>query len=362
VIKGQKVEIGGKTPYQTWIETQGIPVIRDYYIEDLRKVELAPWDWKGGRGVYLNLIGTGDANDGYLCEIAPGSSLKPQRVLFEEMIFVVEGNGSSSIWNDDNKKITFEWQEGSLFSPPMNTWRQHFNGSGTRPARLLAVTSAPPIINMFRNLDFVIGNAFAFNDRFNPDPDSFSGSGESYKVKAVTVWDTNFVPDVRTIPLHLRSNRGAGGSFLHIELAENSMTAHISEFPVGTYKKAHRHGPGAHVVIIGGEGYSLMWPEGEPIKRFDWRDGSIIVPPERWFHQHFNTGATPARYLALRWGSRKFPRPLGKSYGTDESVKTGGDQIEYADEDPQIRRLFEQELAKRGVACRMDDVLSAAIS
>jgi len=176
----------------------------------------------------------------------------------------------------------------------------------------------------------------------------------------VTVWDTNFVPNVRTIPLYLRSNRGAGGSFLHIELAENSMTTHISEFPVGTYKKAHRHGAGAHVAIIGGEGYSLMWPEGEPIKRFDWHDGSVIVPPERWFHQHFNTGATPARYLALRWGSRKHARPMGQNYGTDESVKAGGDQIEYADEDPQIRRMFEQELAKRGVACRMDDVIGAS--
>lgn len=360
MIKGQKVEIGGKTPYQKWVASQNIPVIRDFYIEDLRKVALSPWDWKGGRGVYLNLIGTGDANDAYICEIPPGGSLKPQRVLFEEMIFVIEGSGASTIWNDENKKVTFEWQEGSLFSPPINTWRQHFNGSGTRPARLLAVTSAPPIINMFRNMDFVLNNSFRFDERFDADPESFAGGGESYKVKAVTVWDTNFVPNVRTIPLHLRTNRGAGGSFLHIELAENAMTSHISEFPVGTYKKAHRHGAGAHVVIIGGQGYSLMWPQGQPIQRFDWRDGSIIVPPEMWFHQHFNTGATPARYLALRWGSRKHARPLGKSYGTDESVKAGGDQIEYADEDPQIRALFERELAKQGVTCRMDEVVKAS--
>ena len=360
MIKGQKIEITDETPYQKWVASQGIPVIRDFYIEDLRKVALAPWDWKGGLGAYLNLIGTGDSNDAYLVEIPPGGCLKPQRVLFEEQIFVVEGNGASTIWNDPSKKVTFEWQEGSLFSPPLNTFRQHFNGSGTRPARLLVVTSAPPVINMFRNLDFVLANDFAFSDRFNAEPDSFSGEGFTYKVKAVTLWDTNFVPDVRTIPLYLRSNRGAGGSFLQIELAENAMTAHISEFPVGTYKKAHRHGAGAHVVIIGGEGYSLMWPEGEEVKRFDWRDGSIIVPPERWFHQHFNTGAKPARYLALRWGSRKHARPLGKNYGSDESVKTGGDQIEYADEDPQIRALFEAELAKRGVACRMDEVFAAS--
>ena len=360
MIKGQKIEIGGKTPYQKWVEGQGIPVIRDFYIEDLRKVELAPWAWKGGRGVFLNLIGTGNVNDGHLCEIPAGQSLKPQRLLFEETIFVVEGNGATSIWNDEIKKVTFEWQAGSLFSPPLNTWRQHFNGSGTRPARFLAVTSAPPMINLFRNPDFIFNNPFSFDDRFAADPESFSGQGEAYQHKGRHMWDTNFVPDVRSLGLHVLERRGAGGRNLQIALAENSMGVHISEFPVGTYKKAHRHGPGAHVVIIGGQGYSLMWPEGEPIKRFDWHEGSVIVPPDMWFHQHFNTGTTPARYLAIRAGGGKFPRAWGSdNYTGDKSIKGGGDQIEYEDEDPRIRRWFEQELAKQGVACRMDAVAAA---
>ncbi len=106
MIRGQKIEIGGKTSYQKWIEAQGLPILREFYIEDLRKVELAPWDWKGARGAYLNLLGTGNINDAYLCEIAPGKSVKPQRVLFEEMIFVLEGNGSTSIWNDEKKTDT----------------------------------------------------------------------------------------------------------------------------------------------------------------------------------------------------------------------------------------------------------------
>ena len=50
-----------------------------------------------------------------------------------------------------------------------------------------------------------------------------------------------------------------------------------------------------------------------------------------------------------------------KSYAVDESVKSGGDQIEYQDEDPQIRRMFEQELAKQGVACCMDPVTGRLI-
>jgi hypothetical protein len=98
-----------------------------------------------------------------------------------------------------------------------------------------------------------------------------------------------------------------------------------------------------------------MWPEGEEIQRYDWGEGSVLVPPERWFHQHFNVGAGPARYLALKpFNSRKFPglRKLGSS----ESVKAGGDQIEYEDEPPFIHRMFEEELAKRGVASRMQGI------
>ena len=89
--------------------------------------------------------------------------------------------------------------------------------------------------------------------------------------------------------------------------------------------------------------------------------GSVVVPPETWFHQHFNTGAKPARYLAIRWGARKFVRAVGHSGGgTNVSLKEGGDQIEYADEDPKVRAMFEEALAKNGVKSRMDEVLKIA--
>ena len=134
-------------------------------------------------------------------------------------------------------------------------------------------------------------------------------------------------------------------------MSNNSMLAHVSEFPVGSYKKAHRHVAGAHVIIVSGQGYSLMWLEGTEPKKFDWHEGSVIVPPDRWFHQHFNTGTTPARYLALRWGSVK--NPIVTQIKRDVERVRKEDQIEYEDQDAAIHRLFESECARFGAQVSM---------
>ena len=43
-----------------------------------------------------------------------------------------------------------------------------------------------------------------------------------------------------------------------------------------------------------------------------------------------------------------------------ERIADGGHQIEYADEDPMIRKMFEEALAKNGVSSKMDEVLKLA--
>lgn len=139
------------------------------------------------------------------------------------------------------------------------------------------------------------------------------------------------------------------------------MQAHISEFGVGSYKKAHRHGPGSHVVMLNGSGYTLMWKgdlrysASAQQKRVDWIEGSLFVPPDGWFHQHFNTGRDSARYLAPTWGGdgRWFMRALGGGGRTHRLGKTstrkGGNLIEYEDEDPQIKEIYLAELKKAGI-------------
>ena len=139
------------------------------------------------------------------------------------------------------------------------------------------------------------------------------------------------------------------------------MNSHISQFPVGTYKKAHAHGPGAHVIILSGEGYSLMWPEGEEPRRYDWEVGTLIVPPNIWFHQHFNTGTTPARYLAFKHEGVAVRNAQGVPKAWI-SRRVGGDQIDYADEAPAVRKTFAEALARHGLTPKMDQAYATELA
>ncbi len=345
------------TSYEKWLNLEGIDVINDYGVKDVMELPLKWWERKGGYGIHINLKGCEQVDDAYVCEIPPGKSLKPQRHLFEESILILKGKGGSTIWNEGGPKQTFEWEEGSLFSPPMNAWHQHFNGQGDQPVKYLAITNAPKIINIFYNLDFIFGNGFVFKDRYAGNEDFFANKGKLY---LRNIWDSNFIPNVHNFELKDFSGRGKGSTAIRFELSNNTMGVHISQFKVGTYKKAHRHGPGANLFVLSGKGYTLMWREGKERMKIDWQEGSLVVPPDQWFHQHFNTGNTPARYVAFhQTRSQKHksePEELGKVELTETSLKLGGHQIEYEDEDPEIRKMFEEELKKSGAKLDMPPV------
>ncbi|MFD3524255.1 ethanolamine ammonia lyase-activating protein [Streptomyces sp. NPDC058653] len=338
------------TAYARWSRGQGIDIVPGFHIPDLRRLPLKPWARVGGYGCFINHDDSDRSNDCYVSRIPAGESLRPVRHLHEVMIYVLAGRGSTTVWGPDARPQSFEWQRGSLFAIPLNLRYQHFNGSGEEPATLLAVTNAPVVINLFDEHEFIFDCPYDFSARFSGATGYFSGEGRL----TGRLWETNFVPDVREFELVDYRERGAGGTNVQFKLARNTMMAHVSQFPVGTYKKAHRHAPGAHVVILGGTGYSLMWREGEPVERFDWSEGSLIIPPGETFHQHFNTGATPARYLALRHLNARRDPATGLPMSSI-STRLGGDQIDYRDESPLVRETYLDECAKNGVASRMEE-------
>jgi hypothetical protein len=79
-----------------------------------------------------------------------------------------------------------------------------------------------------------------------------------------------------------------------------------------------------------------------------------------WFHQHFNTGTEPSRYLAFKHEvvSVRNAQGVPKAW---ISQRIGGDQIDYADESPLVRDTFRAALAEHGMTPRMDPIYQAEL-
>ena len=101
------------------------------FVEDLRKVEVATWEHKGGLGAFVNLDGASGTNDGCVCEIPPGKQLKEPKHLYEEMVIILEGHGATSIWQKDGRKLTFATVIREVFfAIPLNAHYSAFQWPG----------------------------------------------------------------------------------------------------------------------------------------------------------------------------------------------------------------------------------------
>jgi len=340
--------------YEDWLEKEGVLVHKEFYFPQLSQIELGPWERKGGKGAVVHIDYRHMPNDCHVVEINPGGKSAPEHHMYETNFYVVSGRGACSVWTDDKHKYSFEWKAGSLFAIPLNANYQFFNGSGTEPARYICTTNAPVMMRLFRDNDFIFNNDHQFKNRFSDNEDFFSGGGKLFNKR---VWESAFIPNAPDMLLYGWKERGAGGINAMLAMAKNNMGNHISEFPIGTYKKAHRHGPGAHLVLLSGDaGYSLIWTKDDrsDMIKCDWQVGTmVIVPSDGTYHQHFNAGTKRARYLALRSGDGGFMDPNAPWAGADADIKNGGWQVEYKDEDREIHEIFEKELAKKGAQCNM---------
>ncbi len=181
---GQKAGFGKwknpKSPYDLFIEAQGIPIYRDIGVHKVQDLALAPWKRLGGRGIAIQLLGTEGLWGMYVVEVPGAGALNPERHLYEEIYYVVEGRGTTEVWQEGKgKKVTFEWSRGSLFAIPLNTWHQVVNATSS-PALLLAATTAPNIVNLMRDAEFVMNCPYNFLNRFDASNDYFKPVEDIY--------------------------------------------------------------------------------------------------------------------------------------------------------------------------------------
>jgi mannose-6-phosphate isomerase-like protein (cupin superfamily) len=365
----QRYEPWTHTPFENWIVSEGLQVVHGQVVHDVYNMATYPWERTGTSAVLLDLsnrlmdgaIVDSQGTTRYVCDIPAGGKYNAEKHMYEEIFFVLKGRGATTIWQEEGgPRQTFEWKEGSVFSIPLNSYHEIYNGQGDQPARLYAAISAPTAFNLYASPEFVFGCPMIFPDRFDPT-DELYFSGKTEKL-ADRFMETNFIPDVQTVGLDRWKSRGPGSNMM-ISMAGGHYICHLSEFPAGTYKKAHtnednkgRNGLISDVayMFLSGEGYDLQWPAGTvpgpevPMEKIDYRGGSLMSSGTG-YHQHFNCSGENIRYIVLRYGNPRYAGAVGK-----RTKDTGGTNVDFEDEDPRVLATFEAELAKRGVASHQD--------
>lgn len=366
-----------KTPYDMFMEEQGIPIYREIGVRRVQDLPMKPWKRMGGNGTFIQLLGTEGLWGCYVVEVPGAGALNAERHLYEEQYLVVEGRGTTEVWTEGNsKKLTFEWQKGSLFSIPLNAWHRIVNATSS-PALLLAGTTAPNIMNLVSNPDFIFNCPYNFKDRFDPTDDYYKPREEIEPdpVRGLAMRKTNIIPDIVTCELPLDNRRSPGYRRIEPHMTGNNFYLWIGQHENGRYSKAHAHGSAAVLLCLKGKGYTYTWPStlgptpwkdglGDKVKRQDYEPvGMVSAAPMggNWFHAHFGVSKESLRLTA--WFGPNAPgRERGRpgeqalDYGAID-IKEGGTAIPYNEEDPFLRKEFEATLKQEGIVSRMDDSL-----
>ena len=103
---------------------------------------------------------------------------------------------------------------GAIFAIPLNVSYRRLNVIQW-PVRFFAGTTAPHMINLFHNEDFIFRNPFQFRDRFRPDREFFNEN----KKLTVRSWESNIVPDINEFALDDYPMRGKGVKIMRFGLA-----------------------------------------------------------------------------------------------------------------------------------------------
>src|SRR6267142_5438061 len=186
------------TPYDDYMEAQGIPIYRGIGVRRVQDMPFKRWNRMGGNGTFIQLYGTEGKWGCYVVEVPGAGALNPERHMYEEVYFVVEGRGTTEVWLDkDSKRHVFEWQKGSMFSIPVNAWHRIVNASSS-PAILIGGTTAPNLMNLINNTDAIFNCPYQFKDRFSGADDfyKYKDDIEPDPVRGLAMRRTNFVPDV----------------------------------------------------------------------------------------------------------------------------------------------------------------------
>jgi quercetin dioxygenase-like cupin family protein len=280
---------------------QEVPIDLVPHSEETIKLVSHPVKSDPDLGVSTARLGEGSLyqTDLTLVEIPPGGQLPLARHLAEEMIYIVAGEGYTTMWTRPGEKPQrYEWTTGDMVSPSLNAWHQHFNSSADTPARYVSLTTTPLTNNLFHDPEFLTSSEFVFEERWqqgitqqaqHKTPDLSEGSNN------VDLWAGHVLYDLPGREMNQRRENVFG---INTRPTGDMAGNYILELSTREYHDQQRH-PSQYpretiIYILAGEGSTILQRGDEPARRLDWEAGDLfIVEANEQFDNGARIGSVP---------------------------------------------------------------------
>lgn len=286
--------------YLEWAAAEGAPVVEGDVI-DLAEVETGPWARFGLDGAICHVTGRCDFLTAFVYDLPAGAACPWSKALYEELLFVVDGEGFTEIDQGDGEPARIDWTPGAIVAVPGNARRRH-TATGARRARLAGFNDCRYLMNLYRNEAFVFDNPCRFpadsSDKIIRDPvgaDLPAGEASS-------------------------SELAPGGGVLG---------ATLRRFGPNARRPAERQMQGRHALGLSGEGATVSFAGADQTPRVTrWRRGVLFGLEGMVFHQHGSVGG-PAAMMTIEMGSLEAPmlRSRRASFGEPGIYSAGAATI-----------------------------------
>lgn len=137
--------------YGTMSEHTGPNDTTTNFVKDALEFELDEYDHRGKGTTNMHWKMSGNSViDLHVSEMPPGVYKKAHRHSSDAFILLTSGEGYSLTWPEGRyeDRLRVDWQEGTIFVPPIYWYHQHLNPHPTESARYLAINAPPIVINL----------------------------------------------------------------------------------------------------------------------------------------------------------------------------------------------------------------------
>lgn len=226
-----------------------------------------------------------------LVELTPGNQTEPHHHLAEELIYIVSGEGYTLIWNKaGGDKIQYNWSQGDMLSPTLNSWHQHVNLSNDKPARYLSLSSTPLTRNLFRDSEYLQSSDYVSEKRWqysiNQEPEY-----EPIATEGMGVVRMRIGHQIKDLPGRKLQSRRENVLGITVRPEGDMAGNETMEWEVREYltpdasSPGHRHPWEVVYHIMGGEGYAILQTKDGPRRRVKWKQGDVFFVEADEYHR-----------------------------------------------------------------------------